>query len=339
MDFYITSIETGESLHVPLLPDKLKISGGDANTITMNIISMGEVKLPRGVKAASYTWEGVFPGENARALRGVADWQSPLALKQKLEYYRDNGTKLRFMATELAINDDVYVEKISGTFAGGHGDYNYNITLQKWRAVSVKTTSEQGVEVDTVSRLVSAHYAAVRPASVISKYITHTVVEGDTLYSIAKTYLGSGDLQENIYQLNKEMMDAANRGRPVEKYKIYVGQVLLVKFRPEAASAAPSGGGGDSEGSSGGGSGGGGGSSSKKKTTNAVSAVAAVAAVIGAVIGGAAKVSAGVVKTSSSSSSASAVKIGSAIDKIKKSSSSSSSKSSSSSSWFSKLKK
>ncbi len=315
MDFYLTNIETGEALHVPLLPDKLKINGGDANTITMNIISMGEVKLPRGVKAASYTWEGVFPGEGARAYRAVTDWQPPLTLKQKLEYYRDNGTRLRFMATDLAINDDVYVEKISGTFAGGNGDYDYNITLQKWRAVSVRTTSEQGVEVDTVSRLISAHYAAIRPASLIAKYYTHTVVEGDTLYSIAKTYLGSGDKQEEIYQLNKEMMDAANRGRPVEKYKIYVGQVLLVKLRPSVPTSTPPSGGGSSGGSSEGGSSGGSSSSKKKTTSSSTSAVTTVAAV-GTVLGVATAVSAATKSSTPIKVAVAALNVGAAVAKI-----------------------
>jgi len=50
--------------------------------------------------------------------------------------------------------------------------------------------------------------------------ITHKVVKGDTLWGLAKSYLGDGRRYTEIYELNKNILTSPN--------KIYVGQVLQI---------------------------------------------------------------------------------------------------------------
>ncbi|MBZ4460238.1 LysM peptidoglycan-binding domain-containing protein, partial [Clostridioides difficile] len=55
---------------------------------------------------------------------------------------------------------------------------------------------------------------------------TYTVKAGDSLWSICQKQLGNGSLYKKVYELNKSMMDKANKGKKVPKYTIYKGQVL-----------------------------------------------------------------------------------------------------------------
>ena len=262
MDIYITKIETGESVRIPLLPDS--VSAKDrTNMISLAIIALGEVKIPRGSKLSEYSWKGVFPGEHMKNMSFLREWAKPQDYIARLRTWRSNGDKLRLMITETPVNADVYLDSFSFEARGGMGDYDYSISFVDCRTVTVSTVQEAGIETDTLSKMISAHYVAIRPASITSKYITHTVVLGDTLYTIAKKYLGDGARWEEIYKLNQEMIDAANKGRNVSRDTIYVGQVLLVKEKPAEPVATPtqsySSGGGSSSSSS---------SSSSKKSSS-----------------------------------------------------------------------
>jgi LysM repeat protein len=55
---------------------------------------------------------------------------------------------------------------------------------------------------------------------------TYTVVRGDSLWAIAHRFLGNGNRWQEIYRLNKSVIDARNRGTGNPYYTIYPGQVF-----------------------------------------------------------------------------------------------------------------
>lgn len=52
---------------------------------------------------------------------------------------------------------------------------------------------------------------------------TYTVVKGNSLWSVAQKTLGNGNRYPEIYELNKEQIDARNKGTGSTKYTIYLG--------------------------------------------------------------------------------------------------------------------
>ena len=60
MDIYLTP--SGSSrIQFPMLPEAITM-GADAKFMTYSIISLGDVKLPRGRGTKEISWSGMFPG-------------------------------------------------------------------------------------------------------------------------------------------------------------------------------------------------------------------------------------------------------------------------------------
>lgn len=57
---------------------------------------------------------------------------------------------------------------------------------------------------------------------------TYTVVSGDCLWSICRRCYGDGSRYPELYEKNKDVIDAGNRGKSVPKYTIYPGQVFTL---------------------------------------------------------------------------------------------------------------
>ena len=61
MDIYLTP-SGGSRIQFPMLPEAITM-GADAKFMTYSIISLGDVKLPRGQGTKEISWSGMFPGD------------------------------------------------------------------------------------------------------------------------------------------------------------------------------------------------------------------------------------------------------------------------------------
>lgn len=131
MDFYLTSLQSGDRLRFPLLPDRLNVKTG-AMVIALNIIKTGEVRIPRGSILTGYSWNGTLPGEAMQALPFVYDWQPPARIVELLSKWEAEGQTLRFMVTDLSVNVDVFIEAFTYDYYGiGNVSYTLNLTTRK----------------------------------------------------------------------------------------------------------------------------------------------------------------------------------------------------------------
>jgi nucleoid-associated protein YgaU len=67
-----------------------------------------------------------------------------------------------------------------------------------------------------------------RPVEVNPVPQTYTVVRGDSLWLIAQRFLGNGNRWRETYNLNKDVIDARNRGTGNAYHTIYSGQVFRI---------------------------------------------------------------------------------------------------------------
>lgn len=128
MNFYIEDKATGTRFIFPIIPNKVNITSG-ANTIPINIIGKGEMRIPRGEKATGYSWDGTLPGRSMKDQSFVTTWTSPKLAVNQLEKWKRKGTKLHFLVENL-IDADVFIENFNRDFYGmGHCHYNIMLTI------------------------------------------------------------------------------------------------------------------------------------------------------------------------------------------------------------------
>ena len=198
MDFYLTAPD-GSRIHFPVNPERITCNTGN-RILTFDVISLGEISLPRGRVPTRFSFEGFFPGEARRNDPMVKSWRLPKELAGILSLWRNEGTKLRLLVTETPINHDVYFDG-DGSFQhewyGGHGDCRYTIQLVEARELIIRAEGE-------TAQAVAATTQQTRPTPPTPK--TYTVKPGDTLWGIAKQILGDGGRWREIYNNNVDVI-------------------------------------------------------------------------------------------------------------------------------------
>jgi len=192
-----------EGFIIPYLPEKIELTEGGDNK-TYNIINVGEVNVINLPKLTSISFESHFP------LNGDSEIDSeelfnPIFYVNKINEWRSKLQKIRFIFTggPLEINDLFSIENFKYEEHGGEvGDIYYSLELKRYRPYSARKVIVQTV---TNKDLAGAPIVVATPAARVENPPTpkeYTVVEGDTLWHIAKMYLGDGSRYPEIASLN-----------------------------------------------------------------------------------------------------------------------------------------
>lgn len=195
MDFFLTA-PSGARLHFPVNPERVRVAAG-ARMQAFDLLDLGEVRLPRGREPVRIAWEGLFPGAERRREPYVREWRPPRDLVAQIEAWRDEGARLRLLVTETPINVDVYIEGFEHEWGGGYGDCLYRLEVVEARAlvVPVVDAPRHGAQ------------ASVRQERLPSPPpATYTVRRGDTLWTIAKRFLGNGARWREVYEANRRVI-------------------------------------------------------------------------------------------------------------------------------------
>lgn len=195
VDIYIREIDGDREIRIPVLPEQIDSKFGETSFVTYDILNRGPVAVPSGTGLATHAWESEFPGNSSHpALRG--DWQAPKIYHDILQSWRDNGTPLNLLVTGYPINDDVYIADYTGKETGAFGGMTYAISFLKKRDITIKKS-------------------VVKSSSKRSnkKTLTYTVREGDTLWSIAQKFYGTGTGWHTIYLANRDIIESTAKAR------------------------------------------------------------------------------------------------------------------------------
>ncbi|MCL2531468.1 MAG: LysM peptidoglycan-binding domain-containing protein [Oscillospiraceae bacterium] len=216
MDIHLTCLESGQRMRFPMLPESISLQTG-AQLQSHNIMAVGDVKLPSGNDLSTVSWDGKLPGRARRRQPYVRLWQDPRLLTALLHHWQSDGRRLRLLVTQTPINLDVYIESFGGDFAGGYGDFDYNIAFTQARQLRIHL-SGQGEQ------------TGARPCPPASS--THTVRVGETLWAIAQRHLGNGAQHQRIYNANRDIIEAEaqrRKGRSSNNgHWIFPGTVLQI---------------------------------------------------------------------------------------------------------------
>lgn len=215
----------GSAVHLCMLPEKIKY-GGSGKFMTYGIISLGDVKVPRGSALDEISWSGTFPGSSRKGEPYVLTeyWKTPAKYIKQIRGWRDKGTKVNVTISGAGVNMDCYVEKFEGKFTGGHGDFDYDISFVEAQEITITATKPSKKKTTTKKKNQKKRKTSKKKKKQTSKSKpktrTYTVKSGDCLWRIAQQYLGSGARYMEIYNLNRSKISNPNL--------IYPGQVLTL---------------------------------------------------------------------------------------------------------------
>lgn len=197
----MTAIYLGE-MKFPLPPGSLTLEQA-AGHKRVRLWELGEVTSPGAPEQMVFSFEGCFPAGS-----DPSPGESGEKLKEMLA-----GGPVRFVAAGVAspVSMQVTVEKLRlWEEAGDCGTVYYALTLREYRV--------PGVMMPSMTEKGSA--PSVKPVRTETREQTvrYTVVKGDTLWAIAKRFLGSGSRYPEL----------AEKNGIKNPHLIHPGQVLII---------------------------------------------------------------------------------------------------------------
>lgn len=217
MDIYLTP-SGGAKTQFPMMPEKITM-GADAKFMTYSIISLGDVKIPRGKGIKEISWSGIFPGKPRKKSPFVSAWTKPDELVKRMEKCRDDGTICNLLVTGTCINYSVYISSFKGKYTGGMGDFQYDVKFIIATEIKIYTTNELKIKTPAKATRTASKKSTKKKATE-SKTRTYTVKSGDCLWRIAQNLLGKGSRYMEIYNLNKDKIKNPNLIYPGQKLRI-----------------------------------------------------------------------------------------------------------------------
>ncbi|HBF3361136.1 TPA: LysM peptidoglycan-binding domain-containing protein [Clostridioides difficile] len=227
-DFYLDGVQ------LPIPPPKLEIKVTNKNK-TVDLINVGEVNILKKEGLSEISFEAEFTHNKLPFYRGA--FRDVQFFLSKLELLKTDCKPFQFIVSrelgnKVLFNTNIKVsleEYAISEDADNGSDTKVAIKLKQYRDYSTKKLVPATPE--------KTNYGRTPPPVMKPKEFrpdssnkpngkTYTVKAGDSLWAICQKQLGNGSLYKKVYELNKTMMDKANKGKKVPKYTIYKGQVL-----------------------------------------------------------------------------------------------------------------
>lgn len=197
----------GACFKFPALPEKIDVKTG-ASYQTFNILSKGQIRIPKGRENKQVSWSHVFFGKTKKkeAIVQTENWKSPKACIKQLTAWEKDGEELNLIVSGTYINIDVTIATFNYAPFGAYGNYSYSIVFEEARPLKVYTTKEK--KVGGGKKKMKSRPKKQNGSKSNQNGKIYTVVPGDTLCGIAKRFLGGGENWTKLYDRNKKAIEA-----------------------------------------------------------------------------------------------------------------------------------
>jgi LysM repeat protein len=221
-------------IRLPVAPAQLTIKYPDKHK-RLDLAGGREIVFPKANGVAEISFSALLPQrkypfavyEGSFCLGGI--------ILLQLLRMRDSGEPFRFIILRQTpdkgflapTNMQVIFSQINSREDANDGNDIYvDIKLTEYREARVKNlraNSDGGSAISSTP--------PVRPTDTAPVITSYTVVKGDSLWIISHRFLGAGHRWKEIYNLNKSVIDARNKGTGKPYYTIYPGQVFTLPQR------------------------------------------------------------------------------------------------------------
>lgn len=142
MDIGIFIEFNGQVVQIPVNPPTFKVQTG-SNHASSEIITLGEIVVPKKKKLSSITWDSFFPYESwYPAIRTKGGFKSADFYLTFIDKIRDSCKPCHLTVTGIGFDDDVVIETFDYNHqAGDHEDTYYSITFKRYQHYGVSVVS------------------------------------------------------------------------------------------------------------------------------------------------------------------------------------------------------
>ncbi|MBN7773146.1 LysM peptidoglycan-binding domain-containing protein [Clostridium aminobutyricum] len=207
-----------ETYRLPVNPEQIQVKSSMA-TEKYEVLKLGQIVMPTRMELKEYSFECELPHKKQHYVETSGGFKGADYYLNIFELWREKLIPVRFIASN-GIGDDintlVLIDDLSITEkAGEEGDKYVSFKLIEYREYAKMPATVNLT--DTTAQIVQTpNVEAVSPKNMG----TYTVVSGDSLWKIAKTYYGNGAKYTKIYNANKDKIKNPSL--------IYPGQVLTI---------------------------------------------------------------------------------------------------------------
>ena len=222
-----------DDVRLPVSPSQLKVKINGRNK-TVTLINDGEVNILKergltnialGVMLPNFTYPFAHYDDGFKPASFYLD------KLMELKTQRDNDGNLlpfQFIVSRTLpdgnilseANHKVVLEDYQETEDAAAGfDVTVDITLKEYKAPKTVIVNNESSEATVENR---------RPAEKPPTLPVYTVGEGDTLSIIAMKQLGDASRYNELYEKNRGVIDAGNKGTGNTKYTVHPGQKLTM---------------------------------------------------------------------------------------------------------------
>jgi nucleoid-associated protein YgaU len=209
-----------DNVLLPVTPSKIQTKIKNQNK-TLNLINDGEVTLLKDAGLTEFNFKAIIPHVNYPFAMYPNGFKPADYFLNKFEQLKVRKKPFQFIVSRISpMREYLYDTNIKVSLedyqidedASDGQEVSVTINLKQYKDFGVKNINVKSSGIVTVS--------FTRPAETAPVIKTYTVKAGDTLWNIAKKYLGDGARYTEIYALNKNKIQNPNL--------IQVGQVLTI---------------------------------------------------------------------------------------------------------------
>jgi nucleoid-associated protein YgaU len=214
-----------KKIQLPVNPESLKVLTQNANQ-TLNVSQLGEINVwgPEMLKAV--TLQSFWPYSYMPTYCSYKDFIKPMEFVNKVLTHKNAGVWIRLIVVDtkkgIDFSLDCYIEQFNYEFKGFDGSIYYSLSLREFRQISDATRPNPPTSGGSGLSSSGSNSGSNSNNSNNNSpnYKTYTVVKGDSLWTIAKKFYGSGSKWKTIYNANTDKIKNPNLIYPKQVLKI-----------------------------------------------------------------------------------------------------------------------
>ncbi|MFL8674166.1 LysM peptidoglycan-binding domain-containing protein [Clostridioides sp. GD02404] len=193
--------QANNAFRFPILPPSFEING-NATINTSNILGVGDIAVFGGLGLKTIELSSFFPNQEY-SFCNYNGFPKPYDCVNLIQGWMKEGFILRFIITETNVNFECIIADFNYKEQDCSRDVYFTLSLKEYRRIKI---SKVNAKDDDLSSSIDLPITK----GFETKQKTHKVIEGDTLFKIAKKYYGNGDLWQKIYEANKDKIKSPN---------------------------------------------------------------------------------------------------------------------------------